>query len=143
MKTIGRALRAKILIFQSQHSFRPNESNLKHAERFFSKIDREDFILGWEVRWKEEWTRDIVSPFFKQLDIIHVVDPLRQDSYNKKFGYYRLHGFGMPMMYSYTFSDEELRKCITKVGKNSYVMFNNFTMYDDAKRFAQMLKNNR
>ncbi|MGC8924120.1 MAG: DUF72 domain-containing protein [Candidatus Micrarchaeia archaeon] len=140
MKAVGKALRAKILIFQSPHSFRPTANNLKNADAFFSRIDRERFILGWEVRWKSEWTREIVSSLFKRLDIVHVVDPLRQDSYNRKFGYYRLHGFGTPMMYNYTFSDEELRECISKIGMNSYVLFNNFTMYDDAKRFTQILK---
>lgn len=139
-KEIAKALCARFLLFQSPASFKPTRNNIMKAKRFFSKINREKFILGWEVRWAKEWTEDIVTSLFEELDLEHVVDPFRQESFRKKVGYYRLHGFGK-RMYDYTFSDEELRKLMqkTKNAKNSYIFFNNFTMYEDAKRFLALL----
>ena len=135
VKKIAKALEAKWLIFQTPKSFKPTDENIKKLSRFFNAIDREDFKIGFEVRWVDEWKKEIVKPLFKELDIVHVVDPLRQNSFYGKPHYYRLHGFGKPMMYNYTFSDEELRRVCTKVKKGDYVMFNNYTMYEDAKRF--------
>jgi uncharacterized protein YecE (DUF72 family) len=54
-----------------------------------------------------------------------------------KYRYYRLHGLhiGNRLDYNYTFSDEELKKVLEMCDKKlNYVMFNNSTMYDDAKR---------
>ncbi len=137
---IVKALESKVVIFQTPHKhFMPTAEHINNAKRFFSMIDRGDLTIGWEVRWKEEWTREIIEPLFEELDIIHVIDPLRQKPFRKQpFNYYRLHGFGERMMYDYKFSDDELRE-VKRVTKNGdYILFNNVYMYDDAMRFKSL-----
>ncbi len=136
VKSIAKALEAKWLIFQTPKSFKPTDSNIKKLINFFNNIDREDFMIGFEVRWADEWKEEIVRPLFKELDIVHVVDPLRQDSFFGDIHYYRLHGFGKNIMYNYTFSDKELKEVCAKAREGDYIMFNNYTMYEDAKRFV-------
>lgn len=142
-KEIAKALRAKVLVFQSPGSFKPTEKNLEKVRKFFEKIDREEFILVWEVRWERDWGRDLVQQVFSDLQVNQCVDPLRQDCFFfKDILYYRLHGFGKPSMYNYRFSDEELRVLLEKCQseKPVYVMFNNATCYEDAKRFEKIVK---
>jgi len=134
MKEIARALRSKILLFQSPSSFKPNEENIERVKKFFMKIDRDDFILVWEVRWKDKWKEDIVRKLFKDIEVNQCVDPLRQDCfYTKDIVYYRLHGLGYPM-YNYNFSEEELKSVVRKLDSKLpvYVMFNNSNCYENA-----------
>ena len=143
MKKIGHELRAKVLLFQSPDSFMPSEDNLKRACGFFGRIDPEDFILAWEVRWKDDWKREIVGRIFSKYGISQCVDPLRQDCYHSEgVTYYRLHGFGSPM-YNYQFSEQELRQLAEKISsqrKPVYVLFNNSTCYSDALRLEEIFR---
>jgi len=143
IKQIAYALEAKILLFQTPASFKPTENNLSKVKKFFEKIDREKFIVVWEVRWQSEWKRDIVECLFKELGIEQCVDPLRQECFFcKNLYYYRLHGFGKPM-YNYKFSAKELEKLASIVKEKNadgYIFFNNSNCYDDAIRFAKMIK---
>ena len=147
VKEIAKALRAKVVLFQTPASFKPTQENIERARAFFSSIEREGLILAWEVRWQDAWREDIVGPLFEELSIIHVVDPLRQHAYGKA-GYYRLHGFGRPI-YNYSFSREELEKAKGVIEKDmarkaglreAYVIFNNYDMYRDARAFMELLK---
>jgi uncharacterized protein YecE (DUF72 family) len=144
IKEIAKALRAKILLFQTPASFKPTEENLKKVKKFFHDIDKEDFILVWEVRWQKDWTSEIVKDLFSELKLNQAVDPFRQDSFFiKDLFYYRLHGLGKPSMYRYKFSDEELKKLAKKVKElknDSYIFFNNFEMYEDALRLMKFLR---
>ncbi|MEM2137391.1 MAG: DUF72 domain-containing protein, partial [Candidatus Methanomethylicia archaeon] len=58
--------------------------------------------------------------------------------------YLRLHGLGK-RMYNYKFTDEDLQKLKNIIkGLNvseCYTLFNNIYMYDDAKRFMQLMEN--
>ena len=61
----------------------------------------------------------------------------------EKIAYIRLHGFGKPSMYNYRFSKGELQEINKKIQKlgtvQTYVLFNNIYMYDDALRFRKSL----
>ena len=144
MKQIAKALRAKILLFQTPTSFKPTRENLDGVKNFFKNIDREDFVLVWEVRWQKTWRKKIVEDLFSELGINQCVDLFRQDCFfAKDIFYYRLHGLGKPSMYRYKFSDEELKKLVKKVKrlkKDSYILFNNMEMYRDALRFTKILR---
>ncbi|MDI6825588.1 MAG: DUF72 domain-containing protein [Candidatus Aenigmarchaeota archaeon] len=144
MKQIARALRSKILLFQSAAGFKPTKENLEKVKKFFKNIDREDFILVWEVRWQKDWTPEIVKKLFFDLNVCQCVDPFRQDCFfTKDLFYYRLHGLGKPSMYNYKFSDEELKRLAEKVRgtkKETYVLFNNTQMYEDALKFEKFLE---
>jgi len=142
-KEIAKALKAKILLFQSPASFRPTQENLELAESFFEKIDRESFILVWEVRWQKEWTEKLVKKLFSKLRLNQCVDPFRQECfYAKNLLYFRLHGFGKPTMYNYTYSKKELKELAEKVKKFKkpvYVLFNNVDCYKNALEFEKLL----
>ncbi|MDI6840722.1 MAG: DUF72 domain-containing protein [bacterium] len=142
---IAKALRTKVILFQCPKSFTPEAENLKRLEIFFKNIDRKDFILVLEVRWRDQWTEEIVNPLFKELEINQCVDPFRQDCfYAKDIIYYRLHGLG-PRMYDYKFSDKELNILYKKIKdekRQVYILFNNFYAYDDANRFTKLVVQN-
>ncbi len=142
VKEVAKALEAKIIVFQTPASFKPTDENLKRARDFFDNIERENFILAWEVRWVNTWKREIVEKFFGGIKVEHVVDPFRQDCfYSETLMYYRLHGLGR-RMYDYTFSEKELNELRDKV-KNAkrsvYVLFNNYNMYEDCLKFRRVL----
>ncbi len=141
VKAIAKELEAKVILFQTPASFKPTPSNVGRAKHFFLSIDREDFQLAWEVRWEKDWPRDVVEELFREIDVSHAVDPLRQESYWKPL-YYRLHGFGRPI-YNYRFSRKELeraREVVERQNPHSYVVFNNYHMYEDALAFMELGK---
>ncbi len=143
MKEIARELRAKILLFQSPASFKPTEDNLEKARGFFEKIDRDDFVLVWEVRWAKDWTKEIVRSVFSELGLNQCIDPFRQECfYANSVIYYRLHGFGKPSMYNYGFSEEELKTLANNVRQQKkpvYVLFNNASCYEDGLVLKRLL----
>jgi len=132
-RKIGKILKAKIIIFQSPASFKESEDNIRNIYNFFNSVEK-DFIFGWEPRGR--WRSEIVEKICRDLDLIHVVDPFKNDKLWGDFGYYRLHGIGG---YRYRYTDSDLEKLI-KIAKNGdYVMFNNTNMWEDAKRFKLLL----
>ena len=144
-------LKADVILFQSPASFKPNEENIKKAVEFFKEallICKERGIekIAWEVRWKNTWSKEIVFSTFSKINcIVQCVDPLRQDwFYGNHFAYFRLHGFGK-RMYDYIFKESELKSLKSfvleqlKTGKEVYVIFNNYNMYEDALKFKKML----
>jgi len=76
---------------------------------------------------------------------MHVVDPLIKKPFLKsKIGYYRLHGLSKRLDYRYQYNDDELLKLLKEVRKiscqESFVMFNNMAMREDATRFKGLVK---
>ncbi len=127
-------LKTKIIIFQSPPGFKPEKENIKNMEKFFGKIERRDFILGWEPRGK--WQPEEIKKICQRLDLIDVVDPFLRASTFGKIIYFRLHG---GQGYRHKFTDGELRTLAEKIkAKSGYVMFNNITMFEDSQRFKQM-----
>lgn len=135
---IVRILKGKLVLFQTPARFSENDENIKNLFSFFESIERKDLILMWEPRgnWNEETLMDI----FKKLNLVHVVDPFKNKSLYGSIAYYRLHGLGEG--YRYRFSDDELLylKSLLKEGIETYVMFNNTNMFEDASRFRELLK---
>jgi uncharacterized protein YecE (DUF72 family) len=132
----ARALGASIIVFQCPASFRPLEQNSKSMRAFFSKIDRAGFTFAWEPRG--EWPDDLIKRLCEELDLIHCVDPFRNESLSGDIEYFRLHGI---TDYVSTYTDKELEILRKKIRqKYTYVMFNNNTMKEDALRFLKVLK---
>ena len=132
----ARALGASIIVFQCPASFRPLEQSAKNMRAFFSRIDRAGFTFAWEPRGA--WPNDLIKRLCEELDLIHCVDPFRNEGLSGDIDYFRLHGI---TNYVYTYTDkvlEILRKKIKQ--KPTYVMFNNNTMKEDALRFFKVLK---
>lgn len=136
-KEIAEILKARIIIFQSPASFRPTPENKKNLRDFFGRIDRDDFLLGWEARG--QWTKEEIDELCQELELIDVVDPFIRPPVTAGLKYFRLHGIGG---YRYRYSDEDLEKIMSWIegsNKDIYVMFNNVYMYEDACRFKSML----
>lgn len=129
-------LEARIVIFQSPQSFRPEADNVSNLRAFFGRIDRKGLILGWEPRG---WPPEEVAALCRELDLIHVVDPFQGESLWGDVVYWRLHGKGG---YRYRYADQELIELLEKLpsGKTCYVMFNNTSMFQDAKRFLDVIR---
>ncbi len=145
-KKIMRTLRTNYVLFQTPKSFKPTEENIRNVRNFFSSIDRENTAIFWEVRWEEEWKKEVVEKLFSELNINQAIDPLRQTWSVGRYAYFRLHGFGDRMMYSYKFRYEELRKLCNIVNdevkrREVFLFFNNTYMYEDAMAFIDICKN--
>jgi len=150
IKDIAEALRARIILFQTPASFRNTPDNANKLKDFFSKIERDDFLMVWEPRGAS-WLNDpdTVRDICLELDLIHCVDLFRTSPSafsSHKIGYIRLHGRPPGKdMYKYKYKDEDLEKLLTSVKsigevKETYIFFNNIYMYEDALRFMDLLK---
>jgi uncharacterized protein YecE (DUF72 family) len=150
MKQICKTLKAKILLFQTPGSFRPDK--LGEAEKFFANINREDLTLVWETRgpeWEKPEVVEKLRQVLSRLGVVHVTDPFRVlPAYTGQIAYFRLHGLGEELYY-YQYTDEELRrlseiaKNFEAEGKTVYVLFNNLSMFEDGLRFMHYLSSGK
>ena len=146
VKRICKALEVKALLFQTAASFGPTAGNAEAMGKFFLKAKRGKLLFVWEPRGEWQKKPSEIREICEEFDLVECVDPLRNElaANDGETAYFRLHGFGKPMMYNYRFSDAELRRVKKVVGeckaKKAYVMFNNTYMYDDAERFRRILK---
>jgi uncharacterized protein YecE (DUF72 family) len=146
MKQICKTLNSKILLIQTPGSLRPDK--LADAQKFFRKVNRENIVLVWETRgpaWENPEVHKKLGQVLEKLDVTHVTDPFRiTPAYTGEIAYFRLHGLGKQMYY-YQYSDVELHRLKEFVtpyeqdGKRVYVLFNNLSMFEDAKRFMRYL----
>ncbi len=136
-KEVARILGARVVLIQCPASFRPTDTNIKNLKKFFSTIERDGFIFAWEPRGR--WEPGLIKGLCKDLGLVHAVDPFLNPSVYGRITYYRLHGIGG---YRYRFTDrdlERLKKLLPR-RKDSYIIFNNVYMFDDAVRFKSMLE---
>jgi uncharacterized protein YecE (DUF72 family) len=130
------ALRARRVLFQCPARFKPSPANVENLRRFFSSVEREELIFMWEPRG--EWPRELVGDLCRELDLIHVVDPLVERTATPERCYFRLHvRWGGRNRYE----DDELSEMYTMLprGAESYILFNNVRMMDDATRFQRLI----
>jgi uncharacterized protein YecE (DUF72 family) len=139
------ALRTRVVLFQTPASFKPTEANIGAMRAFFEKVERGKLICVWEPRgaWYEEPPR--IAEVCKVCNLVHCVDPFRNDPVlARRIAYFRLHGFGKPSMYRYTFSTAELRKLSAQIAtlpgavREAYVFFNNVDCYRNGREFAEI-----
>lgn len=131
-------LRAAVVIFQCPASFKPTDENKENLRRFFKTIGPQPFTLAWEPRGK--WADREIAELCGELGLIHVVDPFARSPVTGGLIYYRLHGIG-GYRYQYTDADLSRLRDMIPPGLDSYVMFNNVHMRDDALRFIRILEN--
>lgn len=138
---IARALRASFVIFQCPKRFRPSEENVANLRRFFQWAERDDLRLGWEPR-SSEWTKSLIKDLCRELGLVHVVDPFHDPPLYGTPRYFRLHGRitgEYRFEYRYQYTDAELRELLEKCTANqTYCLFNNDSMRDDAQRFRRL-----
>ncbi len=154
MKEICAILDAKVLLFQTPGSFRAD--GLEDAAKLFRRVkhegELEDLVFVWETRgpsWETAEAREKLGAVLAELNVVHVVDPLRLlPAYVSDVAYFRLHGLGKRMYY-YQYCDDELRRLADIVksydvgGRSVYVLFNNLAMLEDSRRFLEFLARGR
>ncbi|KAA0012312.1 hypothetical protein B6U81_04190 [Thermoplasmatales archaeon ex4484_30] len=129
-------LKAKFIVFQCPSAFKETRENIENMKQFFSSIEKK-FVFAWEPR--AEWKMATIVDLCKEYNLIHCVDPFKNESYYGEPKYYRLHGIGG---YNYDYSREELKKLleICKKAKDIYCFFNNTKMLKNALEFKEMIK---
>lgn len=140
-REVARALGARILVFQCPARFTPSEEHVANLEAFFRRAERDDLTFVWEPRG--DWPADLVRELCQRLGLIHCVDPLVGESQAVEVAYYRLHGLGG---YRYQYTDEDLgrllsacRSALASGRRAAYVLFNNVSMLEDARRFQALV----
>jgi uncharacterized protein YecE (DUF72 family) len=145
-RDIAQILKAKVIVFQCPAKFTPSTENIENMRYFLANIDRGDFTFAWEPRG--EWSDNVITTLCQDLDLVHCVDPLESKAaYGPRITpeqirggvkYFRLHG---GRDYRHQYSDAELARLRELSNGETYILFNNITMYDDALRFKQLIQN--
>ena len=134
---IADALSAAVVLFQCPASFGPTEQNVQNLAGFFHRIGPCRHSLAWEPRG--DWPAHLVRDLCARLGLIHCVDPFAIEPVTEGIRYFRLHGRGG---YRYQCTDNELLELRGRVaareGNETYVMFNNAWMKEDASRFLAL-----
>ena len=135
---IAQTLQAILVLFQCPASFRPNRENLANFRRFFETAKRGKFHLGWEPRG-DDWTPELIAALCRELDLIHVGDPLQSPAVvNNQLQYFRLHGLAGSRS-RYAPADLLRLKDLCRGRLPVYCLFNTVAMAPDAQRFLQVL----
>lgn len=132
----ARVLRATAVLLQCPKSFRPTAENVGRLRDFLGTVERPQARLLWEPRG--EWPASLLTELCRDLELVHVVDPMQTETVTPAATYYRLHGTsGMRHVHT----DEELRRVRDLVvdRPTPYVLFNNLPRVGDAERFLRLL----
>jgi len=138
-QAIADALEAEAVVFQTPRRFVPEEENIRRLRRFFAQIDRRGRRMVFEPRG-EAWSREILAPLLRELDLVHGVDPFLRRPVGRGLRYLRLHG-RPAYHYHYRYTDEDLRVLAGMLNRAwpNWVLFNNDTMAADARRLQALL----
>ncbi|UCG68182.1 MAG: DUF72 domain-containing protein [Thermoplasmata archaeon] len=138
---ICRVLKAKVVVFQCPASFKPIKENIANMKAFFSSIDRSGLKITWEPRGR--WQAEIIMDLCRDLELIHCVDPFKDEPLTEKTAYFRLHGSPPgKKMYNYRYTKKDLKALKGKISgfEEVYCMFNNMFMHENALEFIKMIK---
>ncbi|HXZ43716.1 MAG TPA: DUF72 domain-containing protein [archaeon] len=135
-EAVARAMGASVIVFQCPPRFTPMPSHVENLRKFFRTIDRRGFVAAWEPRG--DWAPDLVHRLCAELDLVHVVDPLKQPPQSEGLRYFRLHGV---TGYRYLHTDQDLQAVVEQCEMETptYVLFNNLFMGEDALRLQKLL----
>jgi uncharacterized protein YecE (DUF72 family) len=128
-------LRATAVLLQCPKSFRPTSDNVDRMRTLLSSVPRRDARLLWEPRGA--WPDALLAELCRDLDLVHVVDPMQRETVTPEQTYYRLHGTtGMRHVHT----DEELKALRDRIRDRPrpYVLFNNLPRAGDADRFLRL-----
>ena len=134
----ARALAARRILFQCPASFTPTREHVEGMRRFFASIERDE---GMQFLWEPRggWADDLVRTLCRELDLVHVVDPFSARTQTPDRCYFRLHG---RKGWRYVYETDELEELLAMLpGDNdSYVLFNNVRMREDAMKFQELIR---
>lgn len=134
--SFARALGTRLIVFQCPPRFTPTAEHVENLRKFFGTADRAGFVMAWEPRG--DWPDDLVRGLCRELDLVHVVDPLKQAPQSEGLRYFRLHGV---TGYRYLYTEQDLRTLADYYTGEAptYLLFNNLFMGEDAFRFLKLL----
>lgn len=125
-------------MFQCPPSFTETPENIDNLRNFFKPLKGSGFTLVWEPR--RGWTEETVKSLCEELGHIHCVDPMVSSSLHGKPRYFRLHG---GTRYRHRYTQEELAQLKQiAITEDTYMMFNNLNMFNDALAFKQLIEGN-
>lgn len=144
----AKALKARILVFQTPASFKATEENAGKIVRFFKEVDLGGYVIVWEPRgdWWER--RDLMKGVADEAGIYIDGDVLRGriPPREQDLIYIRLHGLGGEgeVNYRYKYTERDLAKLrdivVNSGAARAYVLFNNVYAFEDAVAFKAMVK---
>lgn len=134
---VARGMQARVIVFQCPAAFTPRPENIQNLRQFFGRIERDGFILAWEPRGPA-WAPEVVAELCRDLNLVHCVDPFTTQTVTPGLAYFRLHGRGG---YDYQYTDGELDHLVRlcEAFDETWMMFNNTAMWEDALRFRSRL----
>ncbi len=140
----AQALSSRVIVFQCPARFTPMWENKQNLRAFFREVNRamparspaEMHTFVWEPRG--EWKPEEVHELCEELDLVHAVEPFRQEPLGAGLGYFRLHG---RTGYRYRYTDDDLKRLLelAQSRPSCYVLFNNISMLEDARRFQELV----
>lgn len=135
-REIALALGASFIVFQCPASFTPAPENLANLHNFFGNTARAGFHFVWEPRGR--WPRDLIAGLCRELGLIPGLDPFATPPFPGSPAYFRLHGKGG---YRYSYTDADFGELVRFLDgyEEAYVLFNNLTMWNDARRFVAFI----
>ena len=134
---VAKELGAFFVLFQCPASFTPTAAHITGFKSFFEKAKRGKLSFGWEPRGA--WEPGQIAALCRELDLVHVVDPLKTLPTSGKLQYFRLHGVTGAQ---HRYSDAELAQLqqFCRQAPTSYCVFNTIAMARDAARFAALVR---
>lgn len=125
------------MLLQCPKSFAPTPDNVARLRSFLTQVERPAGRLLWEPRGA--WPVELLGELCRELDLVHVVDPMQMETVTPEQTYYRLHGTTGSR---HVHTNEELRRLRDLVADRPapYVMFNNLPRTGDAERFLALLR---
>ena len=138
---VARALRARVVLFQTPASFAPTAENVARLRAFFSSHRPPEGWFCWEPRGN--WPDELVARLCSELGLVHGTDPFVRPPLPGPVAYLRLHGRGS---YRYRYTDQELQELARQVRRllacreEVWCFFNNVWMAEDAARFRALME---
>ncbi|MBI4184985.1 MAG: DUF72 domain-containing protein [Proteobacteria bacterium] len=134
------ALEARLIVFQCPGSFTPSPGHVANMRAFFSAAARDGLRFLWEPRG--EWPEETIRALCRELDLVHCVDPFLHLPLTPGLAYFRLHGIG-GHGYRYAEADFARLLAVAEAHPETYVLFNNLGMFEDAERFQGLAARRR
>jgi uncharacterized protein YecE (DUF72 family) len=124
------------VLLQCPKSFRPTDENVDRLRAFVGTVARPEGRLLWEPRG--DWPEALLGDLCRDLNLVHVVDPMQRETVTPDETYYRLHGTSGSR---HVHGEDELRRLRDVVVRRQspYVLFNNLPRVGDAERFLALL----
>lgn len=136
-----------MVLIQCPPSFDATDDHEANIRDLLGSVERDGRRIAWEPRgtWKDD--RDRVRSVCEDLDLIHVVDPMRAEPVGvHDDAYVRLHGLNDdPYDYDYDYSGDELDELADVVEglhddhETVYCMFNNEAKFENAAALEERL----